>query len=337
MLMQLSPIFIKVIKYIMNKEKALIKKYFVPLSRNSESLNLSNDGAVIKKSSDLVVTSDMMIENIHFDSLINPKFLAKKILRVNLSDLASMGSSPYGYILNLGLPQTFGHEWLKNFCLGLKQDQIKYDLKLFGGDLSSSKKIFLSVTMIGKIKKSFLKSVSKKKSDIFVTGNLGDSALGFFFDKQKNFNINDKLLNYFRKKHIMPNPRLKIGKDLVGYAEACRDISDGLIEDLSNICQQSKLKANIFLDKIPLSKSAKIAKKQVENTINFWELVLTFGEDYELIFAMDKIKQNSFFKKNKFLSTKVTNIGFLSKGSGVEVRDRENKIINFSKFGFSHF
>ena len=170
----------------MTNEKQLIKKYFLPLSKNLESQNLSNDAAIIKKSSDFVVTSDMMIEEVHFDSAINPKNLAKKILRVNLSDLASMGSSPYGYLLNIGMPNNLKEKWINDFCLGLSQDQKKYDLKLFGGDLSSSSKIFLSVTMLGKIKKKFLKSKSTAKSDIFVTGNLGDSALGYILNQKKN-------------------------------------------------------------------------------------------------------------------------------------------------------
>ena len=322
----------------MTTEKNLIKKYFVPLSKNLESQNLSNDAAIIKKSSDFVVTSDMMIEEVHFDSAINPKNLAKKILRVNLSDLASMGSSPYGYLLNIGMPNNLKEKWINDFCLGLSQDQKKYDLKLFGGDLSSSSKIFLSVTMLGKIKKNFLKSKSTAKSDIFVTGNLGDSALGYILNQKKNgIKLEKQIVNYFVKKHLLPSPRLDIGRRLIGYSNACRDISDGLIKDLENICDNSNLKATIFLNQIPLSRNAKKVKQNIEKNTNFWELVLCFGEDYELVFSMDKKKQNTFFEQNKKLKTKITKIGFFSEGSGVEIIDNQKNPISFQKIGFSHF
>lgn len=322
----------------MTTEKNLIKKYFLPLSKNPESQNLSNDAAIIRKSSDLVVTSDMMIEDVHFDSRINPKYLAKKILRVNLSDLASMGSSPYGYLLNIGMPNNLKEKWINDFCLGLSQDQKKYDLKLFGGDLSSSSKIFLSVTMLGKIKKKFLKSKSTTKSDIFVTGNVGDSALGFILNqKQNNIKLDEQIVNYFVKKHLLPSPRLDIGRRLIGFSNACRDISDGLIKDLKDICDNSNLKATIFLNQIPLSQNAKKIKQNIEKNLNFWELVLCFGEDYELVFSMDKKKQNTFFEQNKNLRTKITKIGFFSDGTGVEIIDNEKNLISFQKIGFSHF
>ena len=322
----------------MTTEKSLIRKYFLPLSKNFESQNLSNDAAIIKQSSDLVITSDMMIEEVHFDSAINPKHLAKKILRVNLSDLASMGSSPYGYLLNIGMPSNLKNKWIHDFCLGLSQDQKKYNLKLFGGDLSSSNKIFLSVTMLGKIKKKFLKSKSKAESDIFVTGNLGDSALGYILNQKKiDVKLKKPIVSYFVKKHFLPNPRLDIGRKLIGFSNACRDISDGLIQDLKDICDNSNLKATIFLNQIPISKNAKKIKQNIEKKINFWELVLCFGEDYELVFSMDKKKQNTFFKENKNIRTKITKIGFLSGGSGVEILDNENNPISFQKIGFSHF
>ena len=322
----------------MTTEKSLIKKYFLPLSKNFESQNLSNDAAIIKQCSDLVITSDMMIEEIHFDSTINPKILAKKILRVNLSDLAAMGASPYGYLLNIGIPSYLTKKWIEDFCLGLSQDQKKYDLKLFGGDLSSSKKIFLSVTILGKIKKKFLKSSSKVNSDIFVTGNLGDSALGYILNQNKTkFKLKKPIISYFLKKHLLPKPRLDVGKRLIGFSEACRDISDGLIQDLTGICDNSNLKATIFLNQIPLSKNAKIIKKNIEKKINFWELILSFGEDYELVFSMDKKNQNIFFKSNKKINTKITKIGFFSDGSGVEIIDSKNNPVSFQKIGFSHF
>ena len=192
--------------------------------------------------------------------------------------------------------------------------------------------------MLGKIKKKFLKSKSKAESDIFVTGNLGDSALGYILNQKKiDVKLKKPIVSYFVKKHFLPNPRLDIGRKLIGFSNACRDISDGLIQDLKDICDNSNLKATIFLNQIPISKNAKKIKQNIEKKINFWELVLCFGEDYELVFSMDKKKQNTFFKENKNIRTKITKIGFFSEGSGVEIIDNQKNPISFQKIGFSHF
>ena len=121
----------------MSLEKKLINEYFLPLARNKESLNLTNDAALIKHiNKSLVVSSDMMIEGTHFYKDEKPELIAKKLIRVNLSDLAAMGSLPYGYILNISVPKSKTKKWLKSFCEGLGEDQEKYGLKLFGGDFS---------------------------------------------------------------------------------------------------------------------------------------------------------------------------------------------------------
>ena len=141
----------------MNEEQKIIKKYFLPIAKNSESLQLLNDAAFLNKKKNMVISSDMMIEDIHFDKFDNPFYLAQKLLRVNLSDIAAMGAIPYGYILNLSIPRLNHKLWLKKFCKGLANDTQKFNLKLFGGDLSSSKNIFMSVTILGLVSKKFHK------------------------------------------------------------------------------------------------------------------------------------------------------------------------------------
>ena len=139
----------------MNKEQKLIYKYLSPLAQNDESLKLENDAAIINLKKKMIVSSDMMVEDTHFTKSYDPEILGKKLLRINLSDIAAMGASPYGFTLNISIPKTNHEEWLKRFCLGLKQDMKKYNLKLFGGDLSGSSKIFLSITIFGLTNKKF--------------------------------------------------------------------------------------------------------------------------------------------------------------------------------------
>ena len=132
----------------MNNEKNLIEKYLLPLAQNKESLFLKNDAAYFKKQN-LVISTDMMIEDKHFKKSIDPNLLAKKLIRINLSDIAAMGAVPDG-ILNIALPKSNVQDWLKAFTSGLKSDMKKFNLKLYGGDMSSSDKIFLSLTVLGK-------------------------------------------------------------------------------------------------------------------------------------------------------------------------------------------
>ena len=133
----------------MDKEQQIIKKYFYPLANNKESLDLKNDAAFLKKNK-LVISSDMMIEDQHFTKDNDPEILAKKLLRINISDLAAMGAIPYGFFLNIALPKKDAMNWIDRFSKGLCSDMQNFEIKLFGGDLSQSSKIFLSMTVLGK-------------------------------------------------------------------------------------------------------------------------------------------------------------------------------------------
>ena len=327
----------------MNIEKKLINEYFVPLAKNKESLNLTNDAALIKyKNKSLVVSSDMMIEGTHFYKDEKPELIAKKLIRVNLSDLAATGSLPYGYILNISVPKSKTKKWLKSFCEGLGEDQKKYGLKLFGGDFSQSDKVFLSITIFGTIKKG-IHSLSNAKSDsnIYVSGFIGDAIIGFLIENNSKFkNVKKKLdlnsLEYLYKRHKIPNPKLNLGKKISEYNGVCTDISDGLIIDLEKISNNSKLRGKIFLEKIPLSEPVKKVFELFDDRKLLWNYLLTGGEDYELVFSFKKKKELDFKKKyNKEFFFK--KIGFFSEGTGINVFDESNKLIKLKKIGYSHF
>ena len=321
----------------MSKESEIIKNFFLPLASNKESMGLLNDGALIQfaKNEKVVISSDMMIENQHFDKNFDPKLLAKKLLRVNLSDIAAMGAKPYGYLLNLAIPKKKHLTWLSLFVQGLKEDQKKFGLKLFGGDLSNSSVIFLSATILGKVKKNILMNkYAKAGSDIFVSGYLGDSAITFDLIKRKKIkNIDAKFKKYLIKRHFLPEPKIKLGMSIINIAEACTDISDGLIGDIKKISQQSNLCANIFCEKIPLSPPVKNILSLSKNKKKIWESILIGGEDYELVFSVAKTK----IKKLSNLKEKIQKIGFFSKGNGIKVFDSKGKILELNKESFSHF
>ena len=315
----------------MNEEQKLIKTFFYPLADNKEALNLENDAAFLFNKKKTIITSDMMIEGVHFDSTYNPKILARKLLRINLSDVAAMGASPYGYTLNVAIPKKNRVGWLKKFSHGLDLDGKKFGIKLFGGDLSVSSKIFLSATFLGFVGNKFHKnSKAFKDSEIYVGGNIGDAAIGLNILNKK---INLKNNRYFLDKFFLPEPQISLGKSLIGIADFCTDISDGLLTELESVADNSDLKANIFESEIPLSIQARkvLEKSRFKKKIS--ELILTGGEDYKLLFSIRS-------GKKKYLKDKIKNIkkiGFFSSGKGVDIYDINKKKINFKKKGFCHF
>ena len=315
----------------MNEEQKLIKTFFYPIADNKESMELKNDAAVLFKKKKMIITSDMMIEDVHFDNSYNPEILARKLLRINLSDVAAMGASPYGYTLNVAIPKRNRVRWLEKFSHGLNLDGKKFGIKLFGGDLSVSSKIFLSATFLGVVGNKFHKNFHViKDSEIYVGGNIGDAAIGLSI-LNKKISLKDK--SYFLNKLFLPDPQISLGKSLIGIVDFCTDISDGLLTELETIANNSNLKANIFESEIPLSIQARKLLKKSGLKKKVLELILTGGEDYKLLFSV----RNS---KKKYLKDNIKNIkkiGFFSSGTGVEIYDQNKKKINFKKKGFCHF
>ena len=330
-------------KNFISKEQQIIKNFFEPISQNKDSLNLSNDAAFIKSfKKSLVISSDMMIQDIHFKKKDIPELLARKLLRVNLSDLAAMGAKPYGYVLNVGIPSINHKRWLKSFCKGLLLEQKNFTIKLLGGDLSTFEKIFLSITILGSSNNYFHKIYPKNKSKIFVSGTIGDSFLGFqlknnpYFKKIKK-QLDDKSLNYLYKSHALPEPRISLSKKLKSYRVFCTDISDGLISEINKMRSKFKLGSEIFLKNIPLSSPAKKILKISGGDINIWEDILCGGEDYELIFSVCRDREKKFLTDFDLKKNKVTEIGTFDNTNKLKIFDKSFNLIKLKKNGFSHF
>ena len=326
----------------MNKEQFLIDKYFSELSSNKQSMNLKNDAANVnfgKKK--IVISTDMMIEKIHFFKNDSPEILARKLIRINLSDLAAMGAQPYGYTLNLALPSKNASQWISKFSVGLKKEQNKYGLKLFGGDLSKSERIFMSVTIFGKVSKGIhLMNSAKMKSDIYVSGNIGDSVFGYLCENDEKYSFVKKKigvssLKKLNQKFFLPEPKLKLSQSLIGYADTCTDISDGLISNLKKILNFSNLGADIYLSEIPISKTLQSIYKLFSDKNKFWELVLNWGEDYELVFSMSS-KKKKVFEKNK-THHKLFKVGSIRNDGQINIYQKDLTKIKLNFSGFSHF
>ena len=322
-------------------EYEVIKKIFYPLSFKKEfSLNLEDDAGLLPNKKQIVVATDSIVEGDHFQkNEKNPLLIAKKLLRTNLSDLASMGSDPFGYTLNLSLSNKLKNKnlinWIKLFAKGLKEDQSKYKIKLLGGDTVITKgPLILSITLFGyKNKKIIKRSDAKFHDDIYVTGNIGDSGVGYKI-LLKKLNLNRNLNNYYINQHKLPNPPVEFGKALVEFANAATDISDGLLADLNNIILSSKCGAKIYLENIPFSNKTKklLNLKKIDN-----DYLLTCGEDYQLIFTAKECNSKKIFFFAKKNSVKVTKIGNIIKKKKLIILNKNNDELLFKNLGFKHF
>ena len=318
----------------------LIKTYFAPLAKGfTGSLNLTDDAALLSLplGCELVVTTDAINRGVHFiGDEEDPALIARKLLRVNLSDLAAMGATPLCYFLALMLPEDTESQWVKRFAEGLHEDQSLFRIHLAGGDTSATKEgMSFCVTAMGSVPagKALRRSGAKIGDAIYVSGTLGDSALGLQLLQHKvQVRGEDKL--FLEERYFLPEPRLELGQKLIGIASACMDVSDGLVQDLGHICEISGVGATVQRDKLPLSAPA---KKLIEAANALWNCALAGGDDYELLFTASSEKELLVRELSAELGLPLTKVGEIIEGTEVGVRDKSGRVIPVKHKGFQHF
>jgi len=328
-------------------EFEIIEKYFKPLTNKvKEATNLEDDTAIIKikENHQLLISKDLMVEDIHFKLIDGGFNIASKLLRSNLSDLAASGAKPLYYMLGFSKNKNIDEKFIREFCRGLKNTAEEYGISLIGGDSTSANdKLFFSLTIFGETKKNHsLKRNAAKNGDlIMVSGFIGDAFLGLKISQNKlsgNLKSSDK--NYLLSRLHSPTPRIALGQNLLNKKLSCCaiDISDGLFADLKHICETSKLNAIIYQDKIPLSASAKLSlKENPDLTIND---LASGGDDYELIFT---IKEKNLKKMQKIadqINIKISCIGHLTNSkqkSTVTLLNKNHQQIPILNYGYKHF
>ena len=287
-------------------EFGYIEKYFKPLT-NEIGRDLKNDAAIFSQSSgnDLIISTDTLVEGVHFFGNEHPADIAKKSLRVNLSDMAAMGAKPVFYNLALSIPKEKVTKFIPKFVKGLEEDQKTFDLKLIGGDLTSSLKYLnITITIFGEVRsgKAISRSSSKVGDYLYVSGTLGLSKIGL-----DNFNINYKEFELAKNKYLFPEPRIELGTSLKNIANSMIDISDGLVQDATHLAKNSNLSIELDLDEIPLPKLETINKK---NKLN---CALYGGDDYELLFSCNPNHKNFLKTLSSKINLKLTKIGEFKK------------------------
>ena len=300
---------------------------------NTKSLgivkSIGDDCAVLRinRKRCFVVTTDTSLEGPHFTSDYKPEEIGYKALSTNLSDIAAMGCTPKYVLMSLTMP-SLNNNWIKSFYKGIKKLITAYDLALIGGDTNCGP-LSISIQVIGINKNKILyRNTAKTNDDIYVTGRLGCARAALILKKTKKFK---KELKFFERFLKLPQPRIKVGEKISNIANSCIDISDGLIKDLGNIVNSSKLGAVIYLERIPVHPLI----KKIISSKKYYECIIGGGEDYELCFTAASKTRLKIKNISSITKTPITLIGKITKKDTVFLDNGKLKKFNF--FGFDHF
>lgn len=274
----------------------------------------------------LAVSMDTLVEDVHFPKNTSAFSIGYKSLAVNLSDLAATGAEPAWITLSLTLPRA-DESWIKEFVKGLFALANKHNVQLVGGDTTRGA-LSVSIQAHGFVKNALLRSGAKVGDLIYVSGCLGDAALGlrYYSDQEK---VNEKCIHKLQR----PEPRVKLGQALSSIATSCIDISDGLVSDLGHICKQSQCGAEININDIPVSEEY-IA--YFNNVIDYKDAI-SFGDDYELCFTVSPHDKNKINKISESCDLSLTCVGVVTDTGVVKYLDKDKNIINSNIKGFEHF
>ena len=265
-------------------EFALIARHFRPLAGEG-ALDLADDAALLDPppGRQLVLAADAMVAGVHFLESDPPDTIGRKLLRVNLSDLAAMGAAPLGYLMTAALPRGVEESWLAAFAAGLAQDQREFGLAVLGGDtVSSPGPVTLSLTVLGTVAPgAALRRAGARPGDaLWASGTIGDGALGL---RVLRGELPADPSGHLARRYRLPEPRLALGQALPGLARAVLDVSDGLMQDLGHLCRAAGCGAEVDAAAVPLSPAARDLLGG--DPASLLPLVLTGGDDYERLFA----------------------------------------------------
>ena len=309
----------------------LIARHFRPLA-GPAGLGLLDDAAVLAPPAgrELVLAADAIVEGVHFLPDDPPDAVGAKLLRVNLSDLAAMGADPLGYLMTVSAPRGTPGSWFAGFAAGLAADQGRFGVTLLGGDTTVTPgPLTLSLTIIGHVAPgaAVRRAGAKPLDEIWVTGTIGDGALGLLALRGEIADPDGSLGRRYR----VPEPRLGVARP--DRVHACLDVSDGLVQDLGHLCRAAGLHAEIDASAVPLSRAARDAGSR------WLETCLTGGDDYELLMAVGRDQVAALQAGAAERRVAVSRIGrFLPGNAGeVTVRDERGGIMDLSRPGWNHF
>jgi thiamine-monophosphate kinase len=293
-------------------EFALIARLFAPLAVDPAALGLTDDVCLLKHQAgcDLLVTTDMLTEGVHFLAGDPPNLIAGKALRVNLSDLAAKGAKPVGYLLAIAVPRSREYAWLECFARGLSDDQERFGVSLLGGDTTATEgPLTLSVTALGHVPAGTMirRSGARPGDGVYVSGTIGDAGAGLAVLQSR------------------------LGEALRGVATAALDVSDGLLADLGHIADVSKVRITVQADSIPRSDVLRRLWPDQDGIVR----AATAGDDYEIAFTA--ASEGAAIEAGRKAGIAVTRIGWVGAGLGAVLVDSAGQEIPVKQPGFVHF
>jgi thiamine-monophosphate kinase len=322
-------------------EDSLIARYFRPLATDPGAFSLDDDAAALRPDgSDIVVTTDAIVEGVHFLPDDPPDTVARKALRVNLSDLAAKGAVPAGFVLTLAL-RGADEAWLKPFAAALGEDAAQFACPLLGGDtVSTPGPLMVSVTAFGRVppRRMVHRSGAKPGERVMVTGTIGDAALGLAVLRGGKVHAattdkaaRDALVGRYR----VPQPRVAMAEIVRDHASASMDVSDGLAGDLAKLCGVSDVSAVIDLERVPLSEAA---RDLVSRGVVGLETLIAGGDDYEILCTIPEDRAEAFAQASRKAGVVVSSVGTVVAGHAVpKFIDAQGKEIVLERPSYSHF
>lgn len=320
-------------------EMAAIARYFRPLATAPGALGLFDDAAILRQlaGEDLVLSTDMLVEGVHFFANDPPDLVAAKALRVNLSDLAAKGAEPLHYLLSLALRSDWTENWLSGFSEGLRREQQQFRITLAGGDtVRASGGTTINVSVIGRQPSgSFVHRTGAKVGDLVaVTGTIGDAALGLLV-RQGRMTLPREESEYLINRYLLPQPRVALAGALRRHASAALDVSDGLVGDFVKLCAASGVSGELARPAVPLSPAA---KRAIATYAPAFDTALTGGDDYEILATVVESEADAFALAASEAGVPVTFIGRIVSGEDEpKVFDESGQALTFGTVSFSHF
>ena len=319
-------------------EFELIAEVFAPLASGHElAFGLTDDAALVRPrpGRDLVLTKDALVADVHFPADEAPDLVARKLLRVNLSDLAAMGAAPLGYLLALAVPADLDESWFDGFAAGLGRDQEEFGLALLGGDMVATPgALTLTLTALGEVDegRALRRNGAKEGDLVYLSGSLGDAALGLLVRRGELTELDAAAAEALLDRYCLPRPRLALGRALGGLVTAATDVSDGLAADLENICRASGVAGVIEAERLPLSPAAEAALA-LDPTL--WPQLMA-GDDYEILATVAPAGESAALAAAASAGVAFARIGEIAAGNGVSLTDGQGRTLEAAA-GYRHF
>ncbi|MEM8985971.1 MAG: thiamine-phosphate kinase [Pseudomonadota bacterium] len=320
-------------------EFQLIAQHLAPLSRDAPgAFGLTDDAAVITPPAGerLVVAKDVVVENVHFLKDDPPETIARKALRVNLSDLAAKGARPFAYLLGCVWRAGTSPERIAAFARGLAADQAAYGVALHGGDTAvHDGPAMFCVTVFGARAGGMpLRSGAGAGEDVYVTGAIGDAGLGLAVLQKRWRAPGEAAADFLIDRYRLPRPRAGFGVKAADMFSASIDVSDGLIADAGHIARASNVRLEINAGAVPLSEAA--AAGASEDRDRWTAALAAMGDDYEILFTADPARREALSALAVAEGVRLSRIGRTAPGEGVILLDGNGAALELDHAGFQH-